>query len=335
MKIYSSYNIKDCILKAVVFLALFLSLVPACNKSETGKEIVEATGTVESTEVEVRSKVSGTIEELMFKEGDMVKAEDVLCVLDTEENEINLRKWEARQSELVSKYNLLKSGYRKFDVKSQGAIVKEQEDRLKEAESNFARIKDLFEKGFASRREYDRAETEMNVIRKQLEDAKSQLSLLNEGYRSEDIESGLAVVKQADAEIDLIKKKLDDARITAPVNGTITEKVAEKGEFIREGMPVALITDLNDIWLTIYISESDIGAVKQGQEVKVMIDTYPEKEFPGIISFISSETEFTPKNIQTKSDRVKLVYEVRVTLDNSERIFKPGMIADAYIDVNK
>lgn len=335
MKIYSFFNIKSNILIAAALLITFLSFVPACKKSDNGVGIVEATGTVESTEVEVRSKVSGTIEELLFKEGDIVKNGDILCVLDTEENEINLRKWEARRTELLSRYNLFKNGYRDFDVKSQSAVVKEREDRLKEAESNFSRVKDLFEKGFTSSREYDRAETEMNVIKKQLEDAKSQLSLLNEGYRSEDIESAHALVKQADAEIDLIKKKLKDASITAPVNGTITEKIAEKGEFIREGMPVALITDLNDTWLTIYISESDMGAVKQGQEAKVRIDTFTEKEFSGIISFISPETEFTPKNIQTKSDRVKLVYEVRVTLDNSERIFKPGMIADAFIDVKK
>ena len=103
----------------------------------------------------------------------------------------------------------------------------------------------------------------------------------------------------------------------------------------REGMPVVLITDLNDTWLTIYISESDIGAVKQGQEARVSIDTFSERDFPGIISFISPEAEFTPKNIQTKSDRVKLVYEVRVSLDNSEKIFKPGMIADASINVDK
>ena len=335
MKTYYSDYIKGSILTAFLCILLFFTLTVSCGKDDKSKNIVEATGTVESKEVEVRAKVSGTIEKLLFREGDEVREGHTLCVLDTEENEINLRKWEARHSELLNRYKLLKSGYREYEVKSQEAIVKEREDRLKEADSNFRRVKDLFEKGFASSREYDRAETEMNVIRKQLDESKSQLSLLREGYRKEDIQSALAAVKQAEAEIDLIKKKLKDAEIKAPINGTITEKVAEKGEFIREGMPVALITDLSDTWLTIYISETDIGAVKQGQEAKVSIDTFPEKEFSGIISFISPETEFTPKNIQTKSDRVKLVYEVRVTLDNSERIFKPGMIADAFVDVNK
>ncbi|RMF94572.1 MAG: HlyD family efflux transporter periplasmic adaptor subunit [Candidatus Schekmanbacteria bacterium] len=320
----------------IAFIFLLLSFhILSCIRESGQKRIIEATGTIESTEVEVRSKTFGTIEKIMFKEGKFVEKGDLLCLLDTEENEINLKKMEAKYRELLSKYELLKSGYREYDVKRQQAVVREIEEKLEDAERNFRRIDGLYKKGFASRQEYDSAETEVSVLKKQLEEAKSQYALLREGYRREDIESALAAVKEAEAEIELIKKKIRDASIRAPISGIITEKLAEKGEFLREGMPVALITDLDDTWLTIYISETDIGAVKQGQNVRVKIDTFPEREFKGKVSFISPQTEFTPKNIQTKSDRIKLVYEVRVMLENKERIFKPGMIADAYIDVNQ
>jgi len=317
------------IISVILFSLITLS---ACENKNSAGNIIKATGTIEATEVEVRSKVAGTIEQRLFDEGTEVKKGDLLCSLDIEEQQINLETQKQRANAQEKKYDLLRNGYRKAEIESQAAIVSEYKNSFDGAEREYKRIKELYEKGVASKRDFDKAETDMNVWDKRIKEAQAQLSILKDGYRKEDINSALASTNAERSSLELIEKYIRDAKITAPIDGTVTEKLAEKGEFIREGSPVALISDLQDIWLTIYIPETDYGRIKLAQEASVEIDSFPGKRFPGKIIYISKDAEFTPKNVQTQADRVKLVYEVKVRLDNKDGLFKPGMIADAYIE---
>lgn len=138
-------------------------------------------------------------------------------------------------------------------------------------------------------------------------------------------------VKSAQDMVELLQTQIDDAKITAPTAGIVTTKVVEIGEIVSPGMPIVVITNLDTVYLTIFVSETKLGRVKLGQAAKVGVDSFPERIFTGKVTYISPEAEFTPKNIQTKEERVKLVYGVKIKLENPEKSLKPGMPADAVL----
>jgi len=140
-----------------------------------------------------------------------------------------------------------------------------------------------------------------------------------------------ARVEQNRASLELAKTRLGFTNLISSLDGYVLVKSALAGEVVQPGAPVFTVLDLNNIWVTAYINERDLGKVKLNQEADVITDTYPGKIYKGRISFISSQTEFTPKTIQTTEERVKLVYRIKVKVDNANLELKPGMPADAYI----
>jgi HlyD family secretion protein len=141
-------------------------------------------------------------------------------------------------------------------------------------------------------------------------------------------------VEQLQAQLELADTRLGFADLRSPLNGYVLVRSAEEGEVVQAGAPVFTAVDLNNIWVTAYINEKDLGRVKLNQETEVKTDSYPNKKYKGWVSFISSQTEFTPKYIQTTEERVKYVYRIKVRVDNSSLDLKPGMPADAYIKVD-
>jgi HlyD family secretion protein len=140
-----------------------------------------------------------------------------------------------------------------------------------------------------------------------------------------------AKVEQLKASLALAQTRLGFAELASPLNGYILVKSSLAGEVVKSGTPVFTAVDLNNIWVTAYINEKDLGRVKLNQEAEVRTDTFAGKKYTGRVSFISSQAEFTPKFIQTQEERVKLVYRIKVQVDNSSLELKPGMPADAYI----
>ncbi len=140
-----------------------------------------------------------------------------------------------------------------------------------------------------------------------------------------------AKVEQLKAFLDLAETRLGFAELSSPLDGFILVKSSLPGEVVKSGTPVFTAVDLHNIWVTAYINEKDLGRVKLNQEAEVVTDTFPGKKYKGWVSFISSQAEFTPKFIQTQEERVKLVYRIKVRVDNSSLELKPGMPADAFI----
>jgi HlyD family secretion protein len=138
-------------------------------------------------------------------------------------------------------------------------------------------------------------------------------------------------VEQYQAQLELADTRLGFADLASPLDGFVLVKSSLSGEVIQPGTPVFTAVDLHNIWVTAYINETDLGRVKLNQEAYVATDTYPGKKYKGRVSFISSEAEFTPKFIQTQEERVKLVYRIKVRVDNDSLELKPGMPADAFI----
>lgn len=191
-------------------------------------------------------------------------------------------------------------------------IRNEAAANLKAAEYNYelskidyVRAGKLFEAGAISAQKRDEAKTNFDAYR--------------------------ANVDQLKASLELAETRLGFAELASPLNGFVLVKSSLAGEVIQPGTPVFTAVDLNNIWVTAYINETDLARVKLNQDAYVITDTYPGKKYKARVSFISSQAEFTPKTIQTQEERVKLVYRIKVRVDNSELELKPGMPADAYI----
>jgi len=162
-------------------------------------------------------------------------------------------------------------------------------------------------------------------------EAQGQLALVKKGPRDEAIEQARARLEQAKAALGLAETRLGYATLTSPLTGIVLSENVEPGEYVAPGTPVVTVGDLANVWLRAYIVETDLGRVKVGQKVRVTTDTYPGKAYEGRISFIASQAEFTPKNVQTEKERVKLVYRIKVDIPNPAMELKPGMPADAEI----
>ncbi len=162
--------------------------------------------------------------------------------------------------------------------------------------------------------------------------AKAQYDLVKAGPRQEDIDQGKQRVKQAKAALALAETQLGYATVGSPLTGVVLSKNIEPGEYVAPGTAVVTVGDLVNVWLRAYIEEGDLGRVKVGQRASVTNDTFPGKKYEGVVSFIAADAEFTPKNVQTQKERVKLVYRIKIDIKNPNRELKPGMPADAAIE---
>ncbi len=177
-------------------------------------------------------------------------------------------------------------------------------ERLKE---DYARAENLYAAGAVPQQQRDAVKTNYGVAKAKMETLQSSL--------------------------DLARLRLGYVDLRSPIDSFILVKSAEVGEVIQPGAPVFTVIDLRNAWLTGYIEEPDLGKVKLNQQASIKIDTYPDKTYKGRVSFISQEAEFTPKHIQTTEERTKLVYRIKINVDNSDFELKPGMPADAYIHI--
>ncbi len=175
---------------------------------------------------------------------------------------------------------------------------------------------------------------QIEAARSALQQAKAQYDLVKAGPRREDIQQGRARLEQAQAALRLAEVQVSYATVFAPLGGVVLSKNIEPGDYVAPGTGVVTIGDLNNVWLRAYIDESDKGRVKPGQTAWITTDAYPGKRYKGYVSFISQEAEFTPKNVQTQKERVKLVYRIKINIRNpaeGEQL-NPGMPADAVIE---
>ena len=161
--------------------------------------------------------------------------------------------------------------------------------------------------------------------------AEQQYTLVKKGPRSEDIAQGLARYEQSQQGQALAQTQLGYTTLTAPFSGVVLSVNVEPKEYVAPGTAVATLGNLAEVWLRAYVEETDLGRVKVGQKAMLTTDTFPGRKYEGRVSFLASEAEFTPKSVQTKKERVKLVYRIKIDVPNPSMELKPGMPADAEI----
>ncbi|BEH08971.1 efflux RND transporter periplasmic adaptor subunit [Geobacter sulfurreducens subsp. ethanolicus] len=295
--------------------------------------ILLSSGNVEVTEVDLGFKVPGRVETLLTDEGRNVVAGGILAKLDRTQL---LRQMEAQQAVIDSssaRLLELQRGSRPQEKKSARSLVSSASADLEKAGKDFERAEMLFKNGAIPAQQRDSAKRTFEVAKAQYDQALQNESLVNEGPRSETIKAAEAQVRQPRAQLAVYLEQLADMDLKTPVQGVVLRKNVEAGETVTAGTPIFTVGDLTHPWVKIYVKEDKLGLVKLGQKAEVTVDTYPGKKFDGVVTYISSEAEFTPKNVQTQEERVKLVFGVKVSVDNPNQELKPGMPADVKIRV--
>ncbi len=300
------------------------------GKKENRKGI-KVSGNIEATEVDVGFKISGRIISRFYKEGDWVERGRILARLDAEDLRNRLEVAKATLASAQARLNRLLAGSRPEEIKAAEASLNQAKFDLENKETHYERMKLLFEKGVVPKEILDNAEAALKIARASLEKAKENYHLIKEGPRKEDIEEAKALVEQARASVKLNETQLSYTTLYSPISGVVLVSSGEIGEVVNPGTSILTLADLENVWLKAYIPETDLSKVKWGQEVIVTTDLQPKKEYKGKISFISSQAEFTPKQIQTEKERVTLVYRIKVDLPNKDHELKPGMPADGLI----
>jgi len=314
---------------------LYLLLIPGfltffyCAEGDVTK--IEGTGTVEAVQVDISSAVAGKVKNISVEEGDRISSGDVILAIDDEDYRIQEKLARARLDAASAQLKMMLEGARKEDVQQAQEKVKAAKASFEKSRANFERINNLFNSGSATKSLYDEARTGYEMAQAHYNAAQKALEKLLKGARAEEIKIAQSNKIQAEANLEFAEKKLSDCVITSPVTGTVTNKLVETGERVIPNGLVATITKTDSMWLTIFIGERDIGRVKTGQRAEIKIDTFPDRIFNGTVRFIAEEAEFTPKNIQTKDEREKLVFGVKILIDNRDRILKAGIPADATI----
>ena len=307
------------------------------------------------------ARLDSADQELMVAqaEANLAYSRSVLAELEAGSREQEIRQAKAAVEQARAMLAELERGSRPQEVAGAKDMVAQAEAEASRLATDRKRFEELYAKGAVSEQQYDAVRTAAVVATEQFESARESLDLVVEGPRREKIEQARAALRQAEEGYALVqegprKESIEQARakvavaeetlrqaqqqltyteLVAPFDGVVLSKSAETGEYLNPGTPVVTVGAMDRVWLRTYINETDLGRVALNQEVAVTTDSYPDKTYRGRIAFISSEAEFTPKTVQTHEERVKLMYRIKVNLENPDHELKLGMPADAHIDV--
>jgi len=281
-----------------------LASLISCNKNNNK---ADGYGNFEATEVTISAEANGKIEYLKLEEGDILEPKNQVGLIDTTQLYFNKQQLIASKSTVYSKSE---------NVLSQVKVLQEQ---LKTTLIEKKRIQNMFAENAATKRQVDEIDGKVSVIQEQIKRIQTQNApIVNE-------------VKSFDVQIEKINDQIQKSKIINPIKGTVLAKYSEPNEVTAFGKPLYKIADISEMTLRVYISETQLSQIKVGQNVTVKIDAEKEmKSFPGTISWIASSAEFTPKVVQTKEERVNLVYAVKVNVKNDGSL-KIGMPAEMWI----
>ncbi|MGD0038052.1 MAG: efflux RND transporter periplasmic adaptor subunit [Bacteroidota bacterium] len=299
---------------AILFCAAFLF---GCSNGD--RTAISATGTIEATEVTLSAQSGGQVKNIIADEGDIVRTDDTLLTIDDTDWRFQLEQARGGYEMAEAQFRLALKGTREEDVI-------QSEANYENASADLKRMEDLFRARSISEKQLDDARTRFTISQQIWEKMKR-------GLRQEEIDAARARRDQMKAQMASLQKKVNDCMVTSPIAGTITKRYVEQGELASTGMALYKISNLLTMDITIYISESDLPKVKLNQKAIVNIDAFQKKYYEGKVTFISSTAEFTPKNIQTKDERTKLVFSVKVKVPNPDGTLKAGIPADVTLHV--
>lgn len=306
-----------------------LALATACRDGRETR--LKLSGNIEVVQVEASFRVAGKVLERPVDEGQTVEAGQLLARLDARdlEQQVAMRRAEAATARAA--LDAMLAGSRKEEIAASRAALDQATADLRRLEPDEARIRDLQRQGILSVRDYEASRAALEAARGKVQQADQQYLLVRKGPRKEDIEQARARFEEARQALALAETQLGYATLKAPSAVVILSKNIEPMEYVSPGTPVVTMADLRQVWVRAFVEETDLGRVKVGQKAYVTTDSFPGKRYEGRVAFIASEAEFTPKAVQTRKERTRLVYRIKIDISNPAMELKPGMPVDAEI----
>jgi HlyD family secretion protein len=314
-------------LPAVIALAMLTLLAGCRDKTDDGT--IHLNGRIEAPTVDLGPKVPGRVTEVLVREGDRVKAGALLVRLDLGETSIAVEREQAGVRSAEARAQDLASGTRESDIAAADAEIADRRAAASLAEKETERQRFLLDRKVGTQRDYDRARTDLERTRAALKVSQERAKGLREGARVQQTQAARADAERAQA---VLKQSVVVAReneIRAPADGVIVHRLAEAGQLVGAGQPAVTMAFANRLYVRTFIPETKLGRVKMGMAARVTVDAFPGRQFPAHITEISPDAEFTPKAVETKAERVNLVYGAKADLDRGwQEPLVPGQPAE-------
>jgi len=295
---------------------LALLLLAGCAKWNDQPRRDSASGTIEVDETRVASRYGGRVEEILAWEGDTLKSGQLLVKLDAAE-------LEARSAQALAVVQELKAGPRKEELESAKNDWQSLVAQLEFAKADAKRALELYADKTVPAAERDRAVSQAETLEKRVAASKSRYDLLLAGTRPERI-------AQADAQLREIQTQIREMNVYAPTNAVLEVLHVRKGDVLAPNQNVATLLLSNHLWVRVYVPEPWLGYIKLNEKVRVQVDSFPNRDFAGVVEQIARAAEFTPRNVQTVSDRIRQVFAIKVRLPTEGELLRAGMAADVF-----
>jgi HlyD family secretion protein len=325
----------------VVVLAVVAWII--LKPSGPGKGFVSGNGRIEATETDVATKLAGPVKEIMVKEGDFVKTGQVLAqmridVLDAQRNEARAQCQQAVAAVASAEAQV---AARQSDTAAAQAVVVQRASELDAAQRRFARIEPASQGGSVTLQQLDDARASMHGAEAALTAAKAQVAAAQAAIKAAEAQvvSAKSGVTASEAAIARVEADIQDSQLKSPCDGRVQYRVAQPGEVLPGGGTVLNLVDLNDVYLTFFLPEAVAGKVALGSEVRIVLDAAPQYVIPATVSFVATVAQFTPKTVETATERQKLMFRVkaqisRELLQKNLKQIKTGLPGVAWIKLD-
>jgi HlyD family secretion protein len=292
-------------------------------------------GNVDTREVELAFNGSERIARMLVQEGDRVRKGQLLAELETTGLQALVDRAAAQLEAQQAIVDRMLAGSRPEDIRRARADLAAAQAQAEDAERTSRRLHQLSAQNLASREQADNADAVAKAARERVKAATEMLKLAVQGPRQEDIAAAKAELKADQAQLELAKYNLANARLVAPANGVIRNRILEPGDMAAPQRPVYTLAITDPLWVRAYVSEKALGRVRPGMRAEIETDSFPGKRYRGWVGYISPTAEFTPQSVQTEELRTKLVYQLRVFVCNPQGQLRLGMPATVLIDLNQ
>jgi multidrug resistance efflux pump len=293
--------------------------------------VLRLPGVVEIQEVRLGSKIAGRVAEVLVREGEIAKPGQLLVRFEAPELEAQRVQQQARVNMLKAEYDKAKNGPRPEEKEQARGDKAATEADLKQAREDFDRAVQMYQKGAMARADYDAARATRERALGRFDAARFRLALLEAGSREEEIRSAEAMLREAEGKLQEIEANLAEMQVRAPERCLVEVVAVRKGDLVAPNFPILRVLRADDLWVKVYVPETDLGKVRLNQKVTVTNDAYPGRAFDGVIFFIANESEFTPRNVQSVDERRHQVFGIKVHVNDPASVFKAGMAAEVTI----
>lgn len=297
---------------AIVMAVLFVFAWKFLQEPGLPEGIASGNGRLEATEVHITTKSPGRLAEIRVKEGDNVMANQVLAQMDIRELEAELHHAQAQVKQAQKQGS------------AAAAVIAQRRSEVALAEKNLARSRELYENRNIPIEQMQRSETTVQTAQAARAAAEAELALVE------------ASIEAANARVESVRTRIDDSALKTPINGRILYRLAEPGEVLPAGGKVLTVLDLTDATMTIFLPTLQAGRLRIGDEARIVLDAISEYTVPATVTFVSPEAQFTPKEVETRTEREKLMFRVKVRIDPAllakhSAIMKTGVPGVAYV----